>query len=422
MSAHRLLLGTHTSNQAQNYIQIAQVEVPDFRVPDVSELDEQRGEAGGYGNAKKPFDFKVIQKINHPGEVNKARYQPQNPDIIASLCVDGRVLIFDRTKHPMTPKADGTIKTEAELIGHEKEGFGLSWSPLLEGHIATGNEDTTVRTWDLKAGFSKTNSSVTATTVYTHHTATVNDVQYHPIHSFLIGSVSDDLTWQIIDTRAPTHSKALYRKEAAHADAVNCIAFHPQMEVTMATGSADKTVALWDLRNFDNKIHSLESHKDAVMNLQWHPQDSAILASSSYDRRICMWDLSKIGEEQSFEEQEDGPPELYVLPDKNGVYANKRPGFSCTVASPTGYATLTGTRTTPGSCSLPPRTTRCKYSALRASLLSQLRRTPILTRSLTDLTLGHFGLLTGPGKALLGLGSDRQREGLERQGSGGGHR
>ena len=29
MSAHRLLLGTHTSNQAQNYIQIAQVEVPE---------------------------------------------------------------------------------------------------------------------------------------------------------------------------------------------------------------------------------------------------------------------------------------------------------------------------------------------------------------------------------------------------------
>lgn len=422
MSAHRLLLGTHTSNQAQNYIQIAQVEVPDFRTPDVSELDEQRGEAGGYGNAKKPFDFKVIQKINHPGEVNKARYQPQNPDIIASLCVDGRVLIFDRTKHPMTPKADGTIKTEAELIGHEKEGFGLSWSPLLEGHIATGNEDTTVRIWDLKSGFSKTNSSVASISTYTHHTATVNDVQYHPIHSFLIGSVSDDLTWQIIDTRAPQHHKALYKKEAAHADAVNCIAFHPQMEVTMATGSADKTVALWDLRNFDNKIHSLESHKDAVMNLQWHPQDSAILASSSYDRRICMWDLSKIGEEQTFEEQEDGPPELYVRPDKNSVYANRRPASSCTVASPTGSATSTGIRTTPGSCSRPPRTTRCKFSALRASLLNQLRRTPILTRSLTDLTPGHFGVLTGPGKASQGQGGDRQREGAKRQGSGRGAR
>lgn len=309
MSAHRVLLGTNTSGQAQNYLQIAQIEIPDFRVPDLSELDEQRGEAGGFGNAKKPFDFKILQKINHPGEVNKARYQPQNPDIVASLCVDGRALIFDRTKHPSQPKSDGSIKFEAELVGHDKEGFGLAWSPLNEGHLVTGSEDNTVRTWDIKSGFSKANNTINPTTTYTIHSATVNDVQYHPIHSFLIGSASDDLTWQVIDTRMATTKRALYRKEA-HADAVNCVAFHPEFEMTMATGSADKSIGLWDLRNFDKKLHSLQNHKDQVMSLQWHPQDSAILASSSYDRRICMWDLSKIGDEQTPDEMEDGPPEL----------------------------------------------------------------------------------------------------------------
>ncbi|KAF2745028.1 histone acetyltransferase type B subunit 2 [Sporormia fimetaria CBS 119925] len=312
-TAQRILLGTHTSNQAQNYIQIAQVEMPDTRPPDIAELDEQRGEFGGHGNAKKPFEFKVIQTINHPGEVNKARYQPQNPDIIASLSVDGRVLIFDRTKHPLKPKDDGTIKTEAELIGHEQEGFGLCWSPLKQGHIVTGNEDCTVRTWDLQAGFSKTNSCISPSNTYTHHTSTVNDVQYHPAHASLIGSVSDDLTWTVIDTRMSPSQKALYRKENAHTDAVNSIAFHPEWEMIMATGSADKSIGIWDLRMFKDKTHSLEGHKDAVMGLQWHPQDSAILASSSYDRRICMWDLSKIGEEQTPEEAEDGPPELLFM-------------------------------------------------------------------------------------------------------------
>ncbi|KAF2260611.1 WD40 repeat-like protein [Lojkania enalia] len=319
MSTHRVILGTHTSGAAQNYLQFANVDIPDFRVPDLSELDEQRGEVGGHGNAKKPFSFNIIQKINHPGEVNKARYQPQNPDIIASLCVDGRVLIFDRTKHPSNPKPDGSIKFEMELVGHEKEGFGLSWNPLLEGHLATGNEDTTVRTWDIKNGFSKGNRSIEPTATYTHHSATVNDVQYHPIHSFLIGSVSDDLTWQVIDTRVPYHHKALYRKEA-HADAVNCIAFHPKWESMLVTGSADKSVALWDLRNFDKKLHAFQNHKDSVIGLQWHPQDQSILASSSYDRRICMWDLSKIGDEQTPEEMEDGPPELLFM---HGGFTNR---------------------------------------------------------------------------------------------------
>ncbi|KAF2202631.1 WD40 repeat-like protein [Delitschia confertaspora ATCC 74209] len=318
-SQHRMILGTHTSGQAQNYLQIATIEIPELHVPDLSELDEQRGEIGGHGNAKSPFQFKIIQKINHPGEVNKARYQPQNPDIIASLCVDGRVLIFDRTKHESNPKSDGSIKFEMELVGHEREGFGLDWSPHLEGHIVTGNEDHTVRVWDTKAGFSKGNRTIQPTATYTHHSAIVNDVQYHPIHSFWIGTVSDDLTWQLIDTRQESHKRALYRKEA-HSDAVNCLAFHPKFETLLATGSADKTIGLWDLRNFSKKIHTFQNHQDSVVKLQWHPHDDAILASSSYDRRVCMWDSSKIGDEQTPEEAEDGPPELLFM---HGGFTNR---------------------------------------------------------------------------------------------------
>ena len=36
------------------------------------------------------------------------------------------------------------------------------------------------------------------------------------------------------------------------------------------------------------------------------------MASSGTDRRLHVWDLSKIGEEQSTEDAEDGPPELLV--------------------------------------------------------------------------------------------------------------
>lgn len=308
LSVHRAIIGTHTSGQAQNYLHVVHVEIPDLRTPDLSELNEERAEVGGYGNARRPFDVKFAQKINHPGEVNKARYQPQNPEIIASLCVDGKVLIFDRTKHPMQPK-DATVKFEAELVGHEAEGFGLAWSPLKEGHLVTGNEDKTVRTWDLRGGFSKGNKTISPTATYTVHDATVNDVQYHPSMDFMIGTVSDDLTWQCIDTRQATFKKALFRKEA-HPDQVNCLAFHPEFETVMVTGSSDKTVAMWDLRNFDQPLHTLQGHNEGVMGLQWHPQDVSILASSSNDRRVRFWDISKIGEEQTPEEAEEGPPEL----------------------------------------------------------------------------------------------------------------
>lgn len=89
--------------------------------------------------------FNIVQKIDHKGEVNKARYQPQNPNIIATMCTDGRVMIWDRSKHPSVPQ--GTVNPQLELLGHTSEGFGLSWSPHTAGEIATGSEDKTVRLW-----------------------------------------------------------------------------------------------------------------------------------------------------------------------------------------------------------------------------------------------------------------------------------
>jgi hypothetical protein len=40
----------------------------------------------------------ITQKLYHPGEVNRARYQPNQPNIIATKQRDGDVLIYDRTK------------------------------------------------------------------------------------------------------------------------------------------------------------------------------------------------------------------------------------------------------------------------------------------------------------------------------------
>ena len=150
-ATHRLLIGTQTSNNAANYLQIANVQIPKPVTPDSADYDEEREEIGGYGGAaskKAPVmevKLEISQRIDHKGEVNKARYQPQNPNIIATMCTDGRVMIWDRTKHPSQPT--GHVNPQMELIGHDEEGFGLSWSPHQAGLLATGTQDTTVRLW-----------------------------------------------------------------------------------------------------------------------------------------------------------------------------------------------------------------------------------------------------------------------------------
>ena len=68
--------------------------------------------------------IKVIQTIAHEGEVNRARYMPQNPDLIATKTNTGELFVFDRTKHPNEPTGSNKdeCKPDITLRGQAKEG------------------------------------------------------------------------------------------------------------------------------------------------------------------------------------------------------------------------------------------------------------------------------------------------------------
>lgn len=114
----------------------------------------------------------------------------------------------------------------------------------------------------------------------------------------------------MLDVRTPTTTASATKAIEGHADAINALSFNPASEFVLATGSADKSIGIWDLRNLKYKLHALVGHADSVTSLAWHPFEEAILGSASYDRRIIFWDLSRVGEEQTPEDAEDGPPEL----------------------------------------------------------------------------------------------------------------
>ncbi|KAI1498469.1 WD domain-containing protein [Biscogniauxia marginata] len=330
---HRVLIGTHTADGKPNHVQIAEVEIPKATRPSARDYDEDRGEIGGHGKSSTSAEmaamkWNVVQRIDHPGEVNKARYCPQNPDLIATLAVDSKILVFDRTKHSSEP--NGKVNPQVELDGHDKEGFGLNWNPHAEGSLASGSEDQTVCLWDLKS-LQEGSSTLSPARRFTHHTNIVNDVQYHPISRSFIGSVSDDLTLQILDVRQPSNIQSSLVAKDGHSDAINALAFNPSTEVLVATASADKTIGIWDLRNVREKVHTLEGHQDAVTSLSWHPHEAGILGSASYDRRIIFWDLSRVGEEQQPDDQEDGPPELLFM---HGGHTNHLADFSWNLNDP----------------------------------------------------------------------------------------
>uniref|UniRef100_A0A2K5DE01 Uncharacterized protein n=1 Tax=Aotus nancymaae TaxID=37293 RepID=A0A2K5DE01_AOTNA len=150
-------------------------------------------------------------------------------------------------------------------------------------------------------------------------TAVAEDVSWHLLHESLFGSVADQAL-MIWDTRSNNTSKTSHSVDAYAAE-VNCLSFNPYNEFILATGSADKTVALWSLRNLKLKLHSFESHKDEIPQVQWSPHNETILASSGTHCRLNVWDLNA----------EDRPPELFFI---HGGHIAKISDFSWNPSEP----------------------------------------------------------------------------------------
>lgn len=77
--------------------------------------------------------------------------------------------MFDYTKHPSKPDPSGECHPDLRLRGHQKEGYGLSWNPNLNGYLLSASDDHTICLWDINAT-PKENRIIDAKTIFTGET------------------------------------------------------------------------------------------------------------------------------------------------------------------------------------------------------------------------------------------------------------
>ncbi|CAI7835285.1 unnamed protein product, partial [Closterium sp. NIES-54] len=177
---------------------------------------------------------------------------------LASPAPGPQVFVFDYSRHPSKPPQEGTCSPDLRLRGHKTEGYGLSWSPFRAGHLLSGSDDMQICVWDIGAA-TKANKVVEAKHVFRAHTGVVEDVAWHCRHEYLFGSVGDDQQLLLWDLRSSAVDKPAHAV-TAHPAEVNCLSFNPFNEWVLVTGSADKTVALHDIRNLSRRLHTFVQH------------------------------------------------------------------------------------------------------------------------------------------------------------------
>ncbi|KAI5954265.1 HAT2 [Candida jiufengensis] len=269
----KLLLGTHTSGNDSNYLKIAETQIS----------------AGEKANSR----IKIVKKFENQEEICRARYMPQDLNIVGTINGAGGVDLYNIK--------DNSPTSYSHFQPHTENGYGLSWNPNEKGLLVTASDDKTVCVSDTN----KNNE-----TIYKKEGDDIfNDAKWHFFDKHLFASASEDEYLYIYDTRSTDIVSKFHSKISK---GINSVAFSPFSHNLLAIGNTNSNIGLLDLRNL-KLLHTMMGHTEGITALEFSPHKDGILASGSQDRRIIVWDLFKIGEEQQQEDAEDGCPELFMM-------------------------------------------------------------------------------------------------------------
>ncbi|RME97778.1 MAG: hypothetical protein D6768_18870, partial [Chloroflexi bacterium] len=81
----------------------------------------------------------------------------------------------------------------------------------------------------------------------------------------------------------------LLQSFSGHTDSVITADFSSDGK-TLATGSADQTIRLWDVKT-GQELHKLQGHARVVWSLDFSP-DGRQLVSAGFDRTVRLWDVA----------------------------------------------------------------------------------------------------------------------------------
>lgn len=293
--AQRVLLGTFTLGQAIDHISILQI--PSFanlnKSIKISKLDVNPDKQELELSTSSITRPKILQKINHIGDVNRSRYMPQKPNIIASANNLGDLVIYERTRHKSfrntilddTEMSEVQVKLSNKYIQSTTDIFAIDWNQNKEGLLLSADMHGIINQYDLTKYESQT---LHAAKYWENNAIGINDIEWLPTHDslFVIGDDAGNI--KIYDIRVD--DSIVFSKKIGNN--VNSIAANPKYPTGLASGDNQGIINTWDLRNFDIPLGELNNHFDSITQLKWHPKFNNILGSSSTDHLVKLHDAS----------------------------------------------------------------------------------------------------------------------------------
>eukprot|EP00698_Gefionella_okellyi_P012350 TRINITY_DN3320_c0_g1_i5.p1 TRINITY_DN3320_c0_g1~~TRINITY_DN3320_c0_g1_i5.p1 ORF type:complete len:213 (-),score=55.45 TRINITY_DN3320_c0_g1_i5:178-816(-) len=126
---------------------------------------------------------------------------------------------------------------------------------------------------------------------FAEHTKAIHAVKWNPNNQDEFASVSEDMLLKIWDRRSETSVNTMLDREDGHA--LYCCDWNKQDDWTIAVGSINKKVYIWDTRNPLVPVKQREAHKMSVQDVKFDTTSANRLLTGSADRVTRVWDVSQ---------------------------------------------------------------------------------------------------------------------------------
>lgn len=182
----------------------------------------------------------VSFRYQHPAAVYGCAWGYSHASVIATACHDGIIRVFNHVyKDPLM----------YQLVGHTMRAFGVAWSPLVPGQLASSSDDMSVNIWDVTLDRSisvlskpETTQTISPTRRLTGHTQFVRALSWNYELKHLLLSGSWDSSIRLWNTQTGACLMVINH----HIADVYAIASHPERPFTYISASRDTTVRVWE--------------------------------------------------------------------------------------------------------------------------------------------------------------------------------
>ncbi|KAK6464340.1 WD40-repeat-containing domain protein [Scheffersomyces coipomensis] len=282
----KFLIGTNvvenSNTNNSNYLKIGSINLPSSLAPDFSKPISKPSTSNSDFSTSN-FIFNIGWKQS--SEIDKLSLSPDASKIL-SFNSDGIVRSYNLDN-------DDVI----DYKYHKQEGFALEW--ITNEEFISGSNDSQIALWNI-------NKPSTPIQLFKDHFGAVNDLSVNSKIPQIFGSVSDDYTTQIHDSRVSITSEDSTVVKIQNKYIQNSIKFHPSLETVYITAGKDNVISLYDLRNPTLPFRKFFGHNDSIIGLNWNIDDSTTFTSWSLDKRVITWDLKNLEEEFIYPTSENG--------------------------------------------------------------------------------------------------------------------